>query len=329
MDPDVARLTRIMAAAGVSPDQVTGFRRLEGGTFNTVYLGSLVDGTGLVLKVAPDPREPVLKYEEGILATEAMYYRLAARCPGVRVPSLVHLDTGDEIVPGGFLVMSECPGTSWYELRTRLAEPERAEVRAELGRQVARLHTITGPAFGYPALSVGPLRPSWREAFMDMVDAILADARRFAVELPRPAPRIRDLFTAKAPVLDEVTVPVLVHFDMWDGNILVDPDAGPIGGVIDAERAFWGDPLAEFVSLALFTEIQDDHALLHGYRSAGGSLTFDDAALLRLSLYRAYLYLLMWVETAPRRYDEKHRARLRSLALQPLAEILDTWSARA
>lgn len=50
---------------------------------------------------------------------------------------------------------------------------------------------------------------------------------------------------------------------------------------------------------------------------------------LRLSLYRAYLYLIMWVETAPRRYDEKRRARLRSLAFHPLAEILDTWSARA
>jgi hypothetical protein len=31
-----------------------------------------------------------------------------------------------------------------------------------------------------------------------MVDAILTDARRFAVELPRPATEIRELFTALA-----------------------------------------------------------------------------------------------------------------------------------
>jgi hypothetical protein len=36
----------------------------------------------------------------------------------------------------------------------------------------------------------------------------------------------------------------------------------------------------------------------------------------------------MWVEMAPRRYDEKQRARLRSLAFHPLAETLNTWSPR-
>jgi hypothetical protein len=58
------------------------------------------------------------------------------------------------------------------------------ELRAELGRQVARLHTITGARFGYPSRAVGPLRNSWREAFLDMVNAVLADSGRFAVALP-------------------------------------------------------------------------------------------------------------------------------------------------
>ena len=165
------------------------------------------------------------------------------------------------------------------------------------------------------------MRDSWRAAFLDMVNALLADAGRYAVTLPRPAAAIRDWFTAQAAVLDEVTTPVLVHFDLWDGNILVEsgPAGRRIGALIDAERAFWGDPLAEFVSLALFADIEQDTAFLHGYRAAGGTVTFDLAARQRLSLYWAYLYLIMWVEVAPRQYGRERRDWLVDQVFQPLS----------
>lgn len=63
---------------------------------------------------------------------------------------------------------------------------------------------------------------------------------------------------------------------------------------------FWGDPLAEFVSLNLFGEPEDDAALLDGYRAGGGDTGFDTAARLRMALYRCYLYLIMLVEAVPR-----------------------------
>jgi aminoglycoside phosphotransferase (APT) family kinase protein len=204
------------------------------------------------------------------------------------VPVVMAVDATGET--GGYLVMTQCPGSPWPELAPLPSGGERDELRAELGRQMARLHTITGTGFGYPSWVLGPLRESWRTAFLGMVDAVLADAERFAVTLPRPAAEIRALFAARAAVLDEVTTPVLVHFDLWDGNILVEssPAGRRIGALIDAERAFWGDPLAEFVSLALFADIEQDTAFLHGYRAAGGVVTFDFAARQRLSLYRAY-----------------------------------------
>jgi fructosamine-3-kinase len=198
-------------------------------------------------------------------------------------------------------------------------------LRAELGRQVARLHTITGTGFGYPSLAVGPLRDSWRAAFADMVNAVLADAERFGVTLPRPTAGIRDWFTAHADVLDQVTTPVLVHFDLWDGNILVESGTAGrrIGALIDAERAFWGDPLAEFVSLALFADIEQDTAFLQGYRAIGGTVTFDRATRQRLALYQAYLYLIMWVEAAPRQASRERRDWLRDRVFRPLAAALD------
>jgi aminoglycoside phosphotransferase (APT) family kinase protein len=324
-EAEAARLAAILAAASMRPDQVAGYRALTGGTYNAVYLVRRAGGAGLVVKVAPDPGGPMLRYERGILATEAMYYRLAGQLDGIAVPEVVAVDAE----AGTYLLMSQCPGDPWHELRPQPAGRERDDLRAEVGRQVAVLHTITGTGFGYPSWRVAPLRPRWRAAFGDMMDAVLADAVRFAAALPRPPLEIREMFAARSAVLDEVTTPVLVHFDLWDGNVLVDSDgerALRVGGLIDAERAFWGDPLAEMVSLALFGDIERDAAFLRGYRSAGGAVTFDAAARRRLSLYRAYLYLIMLVEAEPRKSDDERRGWLARTVFRPLAAMLDDWS---
>ena len=325
-DAGTARLTAALAAAGVSWDQVAERRSLTGGTFNAVHLVGLADGSRLVVKIPPGPETPLLRYEQGILGTEALYYRLAGQCADVTVPAVVAVDpTG---AAGGYLVMTHCPGSPWPELAPPPSGSERDELRAALGRQVARLHTITGIGFGYPSLAVGPLRGSWRAAFADMVSAVLADAQTFAVMLPRPAADIEGWFTARAAVLDAVTTPVLVHFDLWDGNVLVESGSGGrrIGALIDAERAFWGDPLAELVSLALFGDIEQDTAFLQGYRAADGAVTFDQATQQRLSLYRAYLYLIMCVESVPRQCSQERREWLRDRVLRPLAAALDDGS---
>jgi hypothetical protein len=67
-----SQLAPVLAAAGTGWDEVAGCDELTGGTFNAVWLVRLTDGTGLVVKLAPDPAEPMLRYERGLLATEAM-----------------------------------------------------------------------------------------------------------------------------------------------------------------------------------------------------------------------------------------------------------------
>ena len=118
--------------------------------------------------------------------------------------------------------------------------------------------------------------------------------------------------------------PALVHFDLWDGNLLVD-EQGTLTGIVDAERALWGDPHAEFASLALFGTIEADREFLAGYAEAGGAAQPGPSFSRRQALYRTYLYLLMAVEAAPRGYgagwrrtvgvrvDEDLTAQLRGL----------------
>src|ERR1700735_3209207 len=156
MECGTARLTPALAGGGVSLDRVPHHGLLTGGTFNAVHLVSLADGTRLVVKIPPAPGTPLLRYErQGILATEALYYQLAGEFRDVTVPGVVAVDPSD--AAGGYLVMTECPGTPWPQLAPPPAGPERDELRAALGGQVARLHTITGTAFGSPS---EPLRPA-------------------------------------------------------------------------------------------------------------------------------------------------------------------------
>ncbi|WP_149549255.1 phosphotransferase family protein [Streptomyces marokkonensis] len=294
---------RVLAGAGLPPDALARVRTLTGGTYNTVEELLLTDGSRYVLKIPPAPAAPGLRYERRLLVAEAAFCAGAAEA-GVPAPHAVSV--GEDALPP-HLLMTACPGSPWTEVAP--AGAERAELRRELGRQVARLHRVTGPGHGYPSGALGPLAPDWPTAFTAMTDAVLADARDHGAPLPRPADEVAAVIRGAAAALDEVTVPVLVHFDLWPGNILVErPAAGQarIGGLIDGERMFWGDPLADFVSLALLGDIREDEAFLAGYREAGGHVAFDAAARVRLALYRAYLYLIMITETIPRAAGEDH-----------------------
>jgi len=322
---DRETLRGVLAASGVAPGRLESYDELAEGTFNSAYRLRLTDGADLVLKIAPDPRAPRMAYEQGLMRTEEIFYRAAhGRLP---VPEVVHTDFGHGVVGGDFLLMTWCPGATLHALRGSLGADRLAAVRAELGGAVAALHRITGPGFGYPQAG---LAPDWRTAFLGMADAVCADARRFGAALPVPVDRVEELVRGSADLLDDVTVPSLVHFDLWAGNILVDDAGGEpaVTGLVDGERAFWGDPLAEMVSLALFGDIAQDTAFLDGYRAAGGAVVLDARARGRLALYRCYLYLIMLVEAVPRGASGPEHERASRHVGRALVASLDALARR-
>ncbi|MEI5033922.1 aminoglycoside phosphotransferase family protein [Streptomyces sp. S1A(2023)] len=277
---------------------------LTGGTYNTVTRVTLHDGRNWVVKTPP-PHAAALRYERDLLVNEVAFCTAAAPAGGPAVPRVVHSEPDPASPTGAYLVMTARPGRPWHEVSGVPSAGDEARLRAELGGTVGRLHTVTGPGgFGYPAEPFGPLAPTWRAAFTAMSEGVLADAETYRADrLPYPVGHIRTVLAGAARVLDDVTRPALVHFDLWPGNLLVTggPGARTIGGIIDGERMFWGDPVADFVSLALFGDIERDRDFLDGYaRSTGGTVEWTDSLRTRYALYRCYLYLIMLVETVPR-----------------------------
>jgi aminoglycoside phosphotransferase (APT) family kinase protein len=168
-----------------------------------------------------------------------------------------------------------------------LTEGDSPLAREQLGAAAAAIHRITGPHFGYTGGR--PAGSSWPAAFLGMIAALRDDAAAWEV----PLPPLDGVVERHHDVLAEVTRPALLHFDLWDGNVLVGA-AGELTGLVDGERYLFGDPLLDLVSPALRRRIEyePDHPFLRGYRPS----PFDRSALIRLALYRLHLYVLMIAE---------------------------------
>jgi fructosamine-3-kinase len=187
--------------------------------------------------------------------------------------------------------MTHLPGTALPSLPPGT---DVATARFECGAAIARLHGVTGDQFGYTGAR--PHAETWLEAFTAMVEALLDDAAAWRVELPVEPVRIRAAVSAHAGLLGTVTTAALLHFDLWDGNVLATAD-GHVSGLVDGERYLFGDPLLDFASAAIYRDIFDEpgHPFLRGYQSVR-PFAIDDGVRRRAWLYQLYLYLLMAVE---------------------------------
>lgn len=286
-------ITEAFGAAEV-PLEADAIVELERGWFNAVYAARLRTGRRVVLKVAPSPRTQVLTYERRALWNELAALRIVAGSCDVPVPDVEFADVSGRIVDSPWFFMTYVEGRNLGELleEKQVSIGESNEWMVRVGSTNRLLNAIEGPAFGYVD---GPAWRTWREAFHSMVLDLLGDARHLDVDLGVAESRVHAVLTSHLASMDAVTTPRLVSWDLWPGNILV--EKGRIAGVVDHERALWGDPLMEAGFMGPEVPIYPGRAsFAHGY----GSVEFGPNADRRRLLYSLHLLLIMIIEPAVR-----------------------------
>jgi len=278
---------------------------IKGGGYAAVWRVSVAGGPEVVLKIGPPAHVRQLRYERDLMAAEAAYYRMV-RPLGVPVPEVLHAEQD-------WLCVSFLPGTPL----SLLDGDDFSAVRSQLGSVMAKVHAVSGDSFGYRG-GDRPRGTDWAEVFGEMVEDLLADAVDWDVALPLEPQRIRDFVRAGGDALAQVRRPALVHFDLWDGNVLCEGDR--LTGLVDGERYLYGDPLIDFVSPAIAHPLEaiPAHPFSRGYTPP---VEWDEAALTRLALYRMHLFLLMAVEGPSRGMGPELRAERAGWLMHQSREI--------
>jgi aminoglycoside phosphotransferase (APT) family kinase protein len=231
----------------VPPERLT-LTHCRTGKFNTSYF---VDGAAqpLVLRIAPRPdRAQVLFYEHGMMRQEPDLHALLRARTSVPVPAIVAHDFSGRAIDRDFLVMERMPGMPISRLGSR-APHACDDVLRKLGRSLRQVHGLTGDRYGY----VGAHRPmepqaDWATAFATMWHLLLDDIERCGGYSAGEARRMRRLLDRSITVFDRPVPASMLHMDVWAENILAD-GRGRLTGLIDWDRALWGDPEIEFAVL--------------------------------------------------------------------------------
>lgn len=264
---------------------------MKEGWFNVAYQVKLSDGRDTVLKIAPPAGAETLTYEKNIMSTEANMMRLVHKTTDIKLPEVYYYDNAKDLCDSDYFFMEMLTGKNYDNVKKDLTAEEINKINYQIGQIVRKMNEIKGKDFfgyeGNPELRGA----TWREAFLKMVDAVLEDGKRKQVELMYPYDEVRALLAQYAYCLDEVKVPCFVHWDLYDPNVFV--ENGEVVGVLDFERALWGDPLLE----AHFRFYEEK--TWEGY----GKTELTPTETIRCKLYDAYLFLVMIIESFYRHYD--------------------------
>ena len=270
--------------------RLTSHRLLGDGHFSTSYLLECEGERPLVLRLSPEPAAKLWRHERALLQRQCAVQPLLEAVRDI-VPRILRTDFTRRLVPRDWALLEWRPGQTWESAAPSIDPQSSRALWRDFGRIVREVHAGRGDRFGYPAPC--PAHADCGSWFIRVVDDLAADLAEQEVEVAGLAP-YRALLREEARRFRAVTVPSLVHGDLWWRNVLVQEgaDGWRITALLDAERAFFGDPAAEWV----FGFLDIPPAFWEGYGRSLHVDALDADAAWRRRAYQARGALYMMLE---------------------------------
>ncbi len=228
--------TKWLAATGEAT-----FTPIQTGKFNTSFFVRVAGGE-YVLRVAP-PRDAIFCfYERGMMRQEPGLHALLRERTNVPVARVVAFDDSLDILERDYILMERLPGTAL----TDAGGVDGDAVLRQVGAHLAEVHQIRAEQYGYLG-EHRPMEPQqrWTDAFHIMWNKLIDDVAAVGYYNDRESGMLRRLLDQAMRFFDRPVDSCLLHMDVWGQNILVNP-AGDVTGLVDWDRALWGDVELEF-----------------------------------------------------------------------------------
>lgn len=296
----------------IKPQIIT---ELTDGFFNTAYMLTLTNGLKTVLKVSPPEDVTVMRYEKNLMETEVYTLNKIGSLGDVPIPKVLYYDKSRKIIENDFFFMEFVEGVTLNKIHSELTKEQYIKISSELGEITRKIHSIKGNYFGYIPKNNKQFQ-TWDQAFLCMIKELLDDALAANVDLPYGYDEIYNMIYEKREILKIVETPSLIHKDLWEGNIFIDENGARITGILDCERAVYGDSLLELVcGFLLYNE--------DFMKSYLGRVQLEKDEEIRVLLYKIYLYLIMVIECSYRKYPEDTQYKWANVQLEgALVELI-------
>lgn len=235
--------------------RIKSIEELSGGSFNTAYHITFADQMKVILRVAPLHTDDTYWDEAFLMRREhAMqpYFAPAAAL----MPRTLLVDFTHQLINRDYMFQTYIEGERWEDVMGELTTEENDLLWGQFGEILKEIHNVHGEVFGIAR--PGFEFPLWSQTILNRLECTLQAADDHQLDLPHLA-SIRDLIRDHPKQLDEIQIPRLLHGDLWAFNILVARQNRPaIVGILDADRSWWGDPMADWTMFILAHADQEE-----------------------------------------------------------------------
>ncbi len=260
--------------------EVQSATELSGGHYNTTFDVRIRGHAPLILRVAPEPaRQSRLEYALMRNEYASLPYFASLRD---MFPQIMFADWTHDLIDRDYLWQTRLNGVPGLIGIKAYPRTHWLPLYQQLGSLTRQVHQVRGTRFGSVA---GPYFDIWSEFVLATLDASIGDLADAGLDTSDVTNVIKAV-ERQPELLDEIKESRLLHGDLWTGNLLLADGAvePTVVGVVDNDRASWGDPAADWGCTVILSKSTEAQA---AFAEAYGAVADTPAARWRALVYRA------------------------------------------